>query len=136
MEWPLARSIKILKDKNHIFGTLLSIEERENLDTEAELFEDDAAIIAEVCRQEAVRSGDAIEVDSDNEDSDDPEMMVTSELIALAEKLEAGYVSRVGVDSSPDFLHHLRAFRAELRCNQAKNAKQSTLASHGFVKDT
>ena len=57
LEQDLTDSIKILKDKNHIFGTLPSInelldplEERENLDTEAELLENDAAIIAEVHR--------------------------------------------------------------------------------------
>ena len=114
-----------LTNKNRIFGTLPSVdelidplEERENLDTEAELFEDDAAIIAEVRRQEEVRTGDAMEVDLDDEDDccgSKVAAMATSELIALAEKLEAGYVSRVGVDSSPDFLHHLRVFRAELR---------------------
>ena len=63
-------------------------------------------------------------------------VMATSGLIVLAEKLEAGYVSRVCVDSSPDFLHHLRAFRGELRRDQMKNAKQSTLASYGFVNDS
>ena len=62
--------------------------------------------------------------------------MATSELIVLAEKLEAGYVSRVGVDSSPDFLHHLHAFWGELRRDQMKNMEQSTLASHGFVNDS
>ena len=61
LEQDLTDSVKILKDKNHIFSTLSSInelldplEERENLDTEAELLENDAAIIAEVCRQEVV----------------------------------------------------------------------------------
>ena len=63
-------------------------------------------------------------------------VMATSKLIVLTEKLEAGYVSRVGVGSSPDFIHHLHAFRGELRCDQMKNAKQSTLASHGFVNDS
>ena len=80
-----------------------------------------------------------MEVDSDDEDDccgGKVAAMATSELIALAEKLEAGFVSQVGVDSSPDFLHHLRVFRAELRHDQMRNAKQSTLASHGFVKDT
>ena len=130
LEQDLMDSVKILKDKNCIFGTLPSInelldplEERENLDTEVELLENDAAIIAEVRRQEAVRNGDVIEVDSDNEDGcgdDKMVVMATSELIVLAKKLEAGYVSRVDVDSSPDFLHHLRAFRGELCCDQMK----------------
>ena len=57
LEQDLTDSVKILKDKNRIFGTLPPInkllnplEERENLDTEAELLENDAAIIAEVRR--------------------------------------------------------------------------------------
>ena len=57
LEQDLTDSVKILKDKNRIFGTLPSInelldplEERENLDTEAELLENDAAIIAGVHR--------------------------------------------------------------------------------------
>ena len=143
LEQDLTESVKILKDKNCIFGTLPSInellnplEEWENLDTEAELLDNDAAIIAEVCRQEVVWNGDVVEVDSDIEDGcgdDEMAVMATSELIVLAEKLEAGYVSWVGVDSSPDFLHHLRAFWGKLRRNQMKNTKQSTLASHGFV---
>ncbi|KAF8431468.1 hypothetical protein L210DRAFT_3651152 [Boletus edulis BED1] len=54
LERDLGDSITILKDKNRIFGTPLSVnelldplEERENLDMEAEMFEDDAEIIAE-----------------------------------------------------------------------------------------
>ena len=99
LEQDLTNCVKILKDKNRIFGTLPSVdelidpvEERENLDTEVELFEDDAAIIAEVRRREEVRNGDAMEVDSDNEDDccgGKVAAMATSELIALAEKLES-----------------------------------------------
>lgn len=144
LEDSLKGSISILKDRNRIFGTPLSVnelldplEERENLDLEAEVFDDDAAIIAEVRRREAVRNGDAIEVDSDDEDDlDEAKPATTFELIALVEKLEAGYLSRIGADSSPDFLHHLRAFRAELRHDQMKSAKQTTLISQGFVKRT
>ncbi|KAI9566954.1 hypothetical protein HD554DRAFT_1037043 [Boletus coccyginus] len=73
LEEDLRGSISVLKDRNRIFGTLLSInelldplEERENLDIEAKTFGDDSAIIAEVCRREAVRNGDAVEVDSDD----------------------------------------------------------------------
>lgn len=106
----------------------------------AEMFEDDVAIVAEVRRREAVRNGEVMEVDSaesDDEGSSDDEggkAVTTSELIVLAEQLEAGYVSRVVADSSSEFLHLLRAFRAELHCDQLKNAKQTALDSHGFVK--
>ncbi|KAI9457500.1 hypothetical protein HD554DRAFT_2042329 [Boletus coccyginus] len=74
----LRGSISVFKDRNHIFNTLLSInkllnplKEQENLDIEAETFDNDVAIIAEVCQQEAVQNGNAIEVDSDDEDDPD-----------------------------------------------------------------
>ncbi|KAF9233486.1 hypothetical protein BU15DRAFT_66536 [Melanogaster broomeanus] len=97
LEQDLTDSITNLKDKNRIFGTPLSInelldplEQQENLDMDAEMFKDDVEI-AEVRRREAVRNGDAIEVDSDDEDDcHGVAAMATSELIALAEKLEAG----------------------------------------------
>ncbi|KAF9231905.1 hypothetical protein BU15DRAFT_67927 [Melanogaster broomeanus] len=100
LEQDLTDSITNLKDKNRIFGTPLSInelldplEQQENLDMDAEMFKDDVEIIAEVRRREAVRNGDAIEVDSDDEDDcHGVAAMATSELIALAEKLEAGSV--------------------------------------------
>lgn len=50
----------------------------------------------------------------DRDDHDDELAMMASELITLTEKLEAGYVSRVGMESLPEFLRHLHAFQAEL----------------------
>lgn len=95
-----------LKERNHIYGTPISIdefvdpcEEQENLDTAAETFEDDATIIGEVHQREAVWSGEPMEVNSDDADCDAEPPMGTSELIVLAEKLEAGYISRVGADN-------------------------------------
>ncbi|KAF8432362.1 hypothetical protein L210DRAFT_3507542 [Boletus edulis BED1] len=127
MKWPWATTFSApLLSINELLDPL---EEREGLDMEAELFEDDAEIIAEVRRREAVQNGDTIEADSDDEGGCHGAVMATSEPIALAEKLEAGYASRIGVDSSPDFLHHLRAFRAELRRDQVKNAKQTRLVT-------
>ena len=63
---------------------------------------------------------------------DEPPKMAISELLVLAKKMEAGYVSQVGADSLPDFLHHLHAFQAELHRDQMKNAKQVTM--DGFFK--
>ena len=130
----------LLKDRNCIFSPppsiddlLDPIEEKENLDSEAKVFKDDAAIITEVHRQEAVWNGDTIKVDLDDEGHDNElPAMATSELLVLAEKMKAGYVSRVSADSLLDFLHHLYAFRAELRRDQMKNVKQVTL--DGFFK--
>ncbi|KAF8451184.1 hypothetical protein L210DRAFT_3640281 [Boletus edulis BED1] len=109
LEEDLEDSITILKDKNCIFGNPLSVDElpdaREDVDIAAEMFEDDVAIIAEP--------------------------IATAELITLAEQLEAGYISRVGAESP---LELLRAFRAELCCEQLKNAKQTVLDNQGFMK--
>ncbi|KAI9566707.1 hypothetical protein HD554DRAFT_2040081 [Boletus coccyginus] len=75
------------------------LEERENLDIEAETFGDDTAVIAEVCQQEVVWNRDAIEVDSDDKDDPDDEAKpaTTSKLVALVEKLEAEYLSCTGI---------------------------------------
>ena len=77
---------------------------------------------------------DSTQDDEDGSDNDSLQPAATSELITLAEQLEAGYISQVGAGSSPELLHHLRAFRAELRREQLRNAKQTVLGSHGFVK--
>ncbi|KAF8122901.1 hypothetical protein EV363DRAFT_1181549 [Boletus edulis] len=145
LEEDLEDSIMILKDKNRIFGNPLSVdelldplEEREDVDIAAEMFEDDVAIIAEVRRREAVRNEETMEVDSNDEDGesddDSSQPITTAELITLAERLEAGYISRLGAESSLELLHHLRAFRAELRRERLKNAKQTVLDNHGFMK--
>jgi hypothetical protein len=60
------------------------------------------------------------------------EVMVSSELIAMAKKLEARDVPKVGAGSLPDFHHHLHAFQAELHRDQMKGAKQTMLHSHGL----
>ena len=95
-----------------------------------------AAIIAELYHREAVQNGDTINVDSDDEGKDnyynELPAMATSELLVLAKKMGAGYVSSISTDSLLDFLHHLHAFCAELHHNQMKNAKQVTL--DGFFK--
>ena len=103
------------------------------MDTDAVVFEDDMAIIAEVRRWEAVRKGDIIEVDSDNDDDGDSAPAVTTvELMELCQTLEAGYISWAGADASLDFLRHVRAFRAQLRYEDTKNAVQTTL--HRYMK--
>ena len=66
---------------------------------------------------------DSTQDDEDGSDNDSLQPAVTSELITLAEQLEAGYISRVGAGSSPELLHHLRAFWAELCREQLRNAK-------------
>jgi hypothetical protein len=77
LEKDLSESVANLKAQNRIFGELLTldklldpIEEQENFDTDTLVFEDDMAIIAEVRGREALRKGDIIEVDSDDDDDD------------------------------------------------------------------
>ena len=140
LERELSESVANLKGRNRIFGEPLTldefldpIKEQENLDTDAVVFEDDMAIIAEVHRREAVRNGDIIEVDSDDDDDGDSAPTVTTvELMELCQTLEAGYISRAGADASLDFLCHVRAFRAQLRYEDTKNAVQTTL--HRYMK--
>ena len=72
--------------------------------------------------------------DEDGSDNDSLQPTATSELITLAEQLEAGYISQVGAGSSPELLHHLHVFWAELHREQLRNAKQTVLGSHGFMK--
>ena len=78
---------------------------------------------------------DSTQDDEDGSNNDSLQPAATSELITLAEQqVEAGYISRVGADSSPELLHHLCACQAELHREQLRNAKQTVLGSHGFVK--
>ena len=78
---------------------------------------------------------DSTQDDEDGSNNDSLQPVATSELITLAEQqVEAGYISQVGAGSSPELLHHLCAFRAELHHEQLRNAKQTVLGSHGFVK--
>ena len=77
---------------------------------------------------------DSTQDDEDGSDNDSLQPTATSKLITLAEQLEAGYISQVGAGSSPELLHHLCAFWAELHREQLRNAKQTVLGSHGFVK--
>jgi len=74
-------------------------------------------------------------VDSDDDnDGDSAPAVTTVELMELCQTLEAGYISRpgAGADASLDFLRHVRAFRAQLRYEDTKNAVQTTL--HRYMK--
>ncbi|KAG2357400.1 WD40-repeat-containing domain protein [Suillus spraguei] len=106
--------------------TILDPQEEKNVG-EVTAYEDDDAIVAEIRRRQAIRSGELVEVESDDEDEDDPPKVCAIELIPLCEKLEAACIARVGADSSLDLVHKLRAFRAALRREELQNAKQATL---------
>ena len=75
-----------------------------------------------------------IETDEDNEDKAELPVSTSAELIMLAKKLEARYISWVGPDSSTNFFHHIHAFQVEFYHKQMRNAKQTVLLRHGFIK--
>ena len=63
-----------------------------------------------------IRSGEIVEVESDNEDiSDDKPKLSTAELIGLCEQLEAACIPQVNADFSFDVIHNLRRLRGVLR---------------------
>ncbi|KAG2359277.1 hypothetical protein BDR07DRAFT_1488389 [Suillus spraguei] len=134
LEHKLMKSIEELTTRRRIIGTPLSVDEI--LDPQEEknigevtvyVYEDDDAIVAEIRRRQGIRSGELVEVESDDEDEDDQPKVCVAELIPLCEKLEVACIARAGADSSLDLIHKLRAFRATPRREQLQNAKQATL---------
>ena len=65
----------------------------ENVNEET-VYKDVNAIVAEIKRRQAIRSGEIVEVKSGDEDiSDDKLKLSTAELTGLCEQLEAGCVA-------------------------------------------
>ncbi|KAG2354522.1 hypothetical protein BDR07DRAFT_1614209 [Suillus spraguei] len=97
------KSIEELTTRRQIIGAPLTADEildpqEEKNVGEVTAYEDDDAIVAEIQCRQAIRSGELVEVESDDEDEDDPP------------KLEAACIARVGADSSLDLVHKLCAF--------------------------
>jgi hypothetical protein len=140
-EKELLESVKILKDRNRIFGTLMTADELLAAREEDEIGEqryqfenDDSAIVAEVQHQMAVEWGDIMEVDSDDEELTQSRAapIPCSEIIQICKKLETICISESNADTSLDLTRLLRKFRGELRQKKLANAKQMTL--DGFWK--
>ncbi|KAG2352744.1 hypothetical protein BDR07DRAFT_1466105 [Suillus spraguei] len=112
---------------------ILDPQEEKNVG-EVTAYEDGDAIVAEIRRRQAIRSGELVEVESDDEDEDDPPKVCAIELIPMCEKLEAACIARVGADSSLNLVHKFRAFRAALRREELQNAKQATLDKFWITK--
>jgi hypothetical protein len=128
----LMKSIEELTTWRWIIGTLLTVDEILNPQEEKNIgevtvYEDDDAIVAEIWRRQGIRSGELVEVESDDEDEDDQPKVCVAELILLCEKLEAACIVQAGADSSLDLIHKLCAFWATLWCKELQNAKQATL---------
>ena len=101
------------------------------------VYKDDNAIVAEIKRRQAIRSGEIVEVESDDEDtSDDKPKLSTAELIGLCEQLEAACVAQVNADSSFDVIHNFRRLRGVLRREEIQNVKQATLDTFWNMEQT
>lgn len=130
LEDDLMKSVEELQARRRIDEILDPSEEK--CIGEATIYEDDDAIVAEIQRRQAIRSGKIVEVESDEEPEEDNQSKVSttdSELIGLCTKLEAACIARVDADSSLDFIHDLRGFRAVLQREEMQKAKQTTLDS-------
>jgi len=127
---------QLLQDWRRIVGAPLIINEMldpsaENVNEET-VYKDDNAIVAEIKRRQAIRSGEIVEVESGDEDiSDDKPKLSTAELIGLCEQLEAGCIAQVNADSSFDVIHNLHRLRGVLRREEIQNVKQATLDTNG-----
>ncbi|KIN97778.1 hypothetical protein M404DRAFT_31984 [Pisolithus tinctorius Marx 270] len=139
-EEDLLDSIKTLKDRNHVFSTLMTTDEILAAREETEVgeqryqFDDDSAIIAEVQHQIAVEQGNIIEVCSDDEELKDitPQVVPVprSEIIQLCEKLELACILESDADTSLELVRHLRKFHGEMCRKELQNATQTTLTSY------
>ncbi|KAG2370287.1 hypothetical protein BDR07DRAFT_1386936, partial [Suillus spraguei] len=88
-----------LTTRRRIIGAPLTVDEildphEENNVGEATAYEDDDAIVAEIQHRQAIRSGELVKVESDDEDGDDLPKVCATELILLCEKLEAACIAR------------------------------------------
>ncbi|KAG0703277.1 hypothetical protein DFH29DRAFT_874538 [Suillus ampliporus] len=73
-------------------ASILNPQEEKNIG-EVTAYEDDDAIVAEIQRRQGIRSGELVEVESDDEDEGDQPKVCAAELIPLCEKLEAACVA-------------------------------------------
>ncbi|KAG2358416.1 hypothetical protein BDR07DRAFT_1379460 [Suillus spraguei] len=77
LEHELMKSIEELTTRRQIIGAPLTADEildpqEEKNVGEVTAYEDDDAIVAEIQCRQAIRSGELVEVESDDEDEDDP----------------------------------------------------------------
>jgi len=103
---------------------------------EETVYKDENAIVAEIKRRQAIRSGEIVEVESGDEDlsSDDKPKLSTAELIGLCEQLEAGCIARVNADSSFDIIHDLHRLRGVLQRKEIQNVKQAIVDTFWNMK--
>jgi len=132
----LMKTVKDLQKRKRIIGAPLSLEEMLNPVEELEVgemefgFKDDDEIVAKVMHDQAVKAGEIVEIEEDDEDNDEPEdKMTLREVGHLCEQLEQFCIKYGSPDASLDLSRQLRGFRIHLRKTEASNAVQSTLGS-------
>ncbi|KAG1890899.1 hypothetical protein F4604DRAFT_1898588 [Suillus subluteus] len=114
-------SINDLKERKHIFGTLLTVdeipdpaEERENGDLLN--FEGGDQAIADKVRHEiAVANGEVVKIDSDDESEEDGPPFTPTELLDLCQQLKTGCMQHGDPQLSLNLSSQLHLFRARLR---------------------
>jgi hypothetical protein len=91
--------------------------------------------VAEVRREEAVKHGEVIEVDSEDETDDNEEGNLTSaEMMSLCQQLERASLTS-SAECALDVATILRRFRAQLLKMGLETAKQTKLTSFRAPRD-
>jgi hypothetical protein len=132
-------SVQNLKDCNHIFGDLPTIDELINPIGESEILADspyafpggDLEIVAEVKHEERVRKGEATDESDDGEE--EPGCTVSqSEAVMLSGKLEHAILTYLGDNNDTPWplIEGLRKFRAQLRRDDLLNSQQASITSY------
>jgi hypothetical protein len=132
----LTSIIKRLQERNRIFGTPPTLGEFVDPVEEKEIgglayqFDGDDEIVAQIQHEDAVKDREIIEVDSDEEDSDEPKHceLMSTEMIWFSEQLERACLLSTA-DCSLELALVLRCFWGQLSKSEFANAKQKKLTS-------
>lgn len=140
LEADIMESVRTLKSRNRIFGTLLTVdelldpvEERDSGDLESDHDGSIKGIADEVRREMAIANGEIIEIEDEDDDVDDdlvgPSFSRT-DLIKMCEQLEAGCMQYGDPTFSFDLSQLLSKYRANLRREEVLNSTQTLLDSY------
>jgi hypothetical protein len=143
LEADLMNAVAELRRRNRIHGVPMTVEELVAPEAENEVGEGDFIfeggddeIVARVRHEAAVKRGDIVEVESDDEEEASAEGAGVSnrELQSMCKMLELACISNE-VSSSMELPRLLRRFRGELMKAEQQSAKQTTLeAFAGFTQ--
>ncbi|KAG1723733.1 uncharacterized protein EDB91DRAFT_1087726 [Suillus paluster] len=136
LEDEVTTSLHDLMTRNRIFGRPLSLDEFLEPAEEQEVgdlgFEGgDKDIVAAVNREIAEKSGEVIEVESNEEEDAKPEVS-RAETLALCQRLEGACLQFGNADSTLplELLKQIRLFRAELRHEELLHSTQTTIDAY------